>query len=143
MLRILLADDNEMVRRGIALLLSQESGWSVCGEATNSDEVLNQAETLRPELILLDVSMPGIDGLEITRRLKHRLPDTQVIIISQHDPHQLRPLALEAGAAECIDKARLATDLLPAIRKFAAQIPGSGSTGGESNGATGLNHVVR
>jgi DNA-binding NarL/FixJ family response regulator len=142
-LRILIADDNEMVRRGIALLLSQESGWSVCGEATNSDEVLNRAEALRPELVLLDVSMPGIDGLQVTHRLKHRLPHTQFIIISQHDPHQLRPLALEAGAAECIDKARLATDLLPAIRKIAAQKPGSGGTDGGSNGAPGLNHAAR
>jgi DNA-binding NarL/FixJ family response regulator len=111
-----------MVRRGIALLLSQENSWSVCGEATTSEEVLKRAEELHPELILLDVSMPGIDGLETTRRLKQRLPETKVLIISQHDPHHLRPLSLEAGAAECIDKSRLASDLLPAIRKIALQM---------------------
>ena len=71
-----------------------------------------------PEIILLDMSMPGIDGLEITRWLKQRHPDSKALIISQHDPHYLRPLALEAGAVECIDKATLASDLLPAIRKI-------------------------
>jgi len=120
-LQILIADDNAMVRRGIALLLSHEQEWPVCGEAANAEEVLQLAGEKRPAIVLLDVSMPGMDGLEITRRLKQQLPDTKIVIISQHDPHHLRPLALEAGAVECIDKARLATDLLPAIRKITAE----------------------
>ena len=77
------------------------------------------AEELHPDAILLDVSMPSIDGLATTRVLRQRLPAMKVLIISQHDPHHLRPLALEAGAVECIDKSRLATDLLPALRKIA------------------------
>ena len=120
-MRILLADDNQPVRRGIAMLLSQEKSWTVCGEASNSAEVLTLAEELRPDAILLDVSMPGIHGLETTRALRQRLPETRVLIISQHDPHHLRPLALEAGAVECIDKSRLATDLLPALREIAGR----------------------
>jgi DNA-binding NarL/FixJ family response regulator len=116
-----------MVRHGIALLLAQEKDWSVCGEASNSEEALKRAEELRPDVILLDVSMPSIDGLETTRLLMRRLPDSKVLIISQHDPHHLRPLSLEAGAVECIDKARLATDLLPVLRKIAAQMGDGGA----------------
>ena len=65
-MRILIAHDHETVRRGVALLLSQEKSWSVCGEAPNSEEVLKQAEELHPDVILLDVSPPSIDGLETT-----------------------------------------------------------------------------
>jgi DNA-binding NarL/FixJ family response regulator len=119
-LRILIADDNHMVRRGIVMLLSQENSWSVAGEASNSAEVLQLAEQLRPDVILLDVSMPNIDGLELTRRLAQRLADTKVVIVSQYEPRHLRPLALAAGAVGCIDKSRLANDLLPALRKITA-----------------------
>jgi two-component system response regulator NreC len=121
-LQILIADDNQMVRRGISLLLSQERDWSICGEASNAEEILRLAGELHPEIVLLDVSMPGMDGLGITRALKQRLPDTKILIISQHDPHHLRPFSIEAGAEGCVDKARLATDLLPAIRKITAQL---------------------
>ena len=120
-LEILIADDNQLVRRGIARLLSQEKDWSVCGEAANAEEVLQLAINLHPGIVLLDVSMPGVDGLGVARLLKRRLPDTKVLIISQHDPQHLGPLALEAGAAGCLDKARLATDLLSTIRKIATQ----------------------
>ena len=121
-MQILIADDNQMVRRGISLLLSQERDWSICGEASNAEEVLGLSGELHPEIVLLDVSMPGMDGLGITRVLKQRLPDTKILIISQHDPHHLRRFSIEAGAEGCVDKARLATDLLPAIRTITAQL---------------------
>lgn len=115
-MRILIADDNAMVRRGIGALLSAEAGFQICGEASSGDEVLQLASDLHPDVILLDVSMPGSNGVDITRALKQRLPDSKVLVISQHDPHHLRPVALEAGAVGCLDKSRIAADLLPALR---------------------------
>ena len=115
-MRILIADDNQLIRRGVAGLLAQQDGWEVCGEASDSAEALEKASVLRPDLILLDVSMPGLSGLETTRVLKQKFPQTKILIITQHDPVQMLPHAREMGASGCIDKARLAIDLLPAIR---------------------------
>ena len=88
----------------------------MCGEAADSPETIQKAAELRPDVILLDVSMPGIDGLHTTRLLRGKLPDVKVLIITQHDPKQIVESALEAGASGCVDKARLAIDLLTAIR---------------------------
>jgi two-component system response regulator NreC len=115
-MRILIADDNEFVRRGITGLLTQEKNLEVCGEATDSAEAIAKTSELNPDLVLLDVSMPGGNGLETTRILKQRLPQTKILIITQHDPRPMLPRALELGASGCVDKARLAFDLLPAIR---------------------------
>ena len=115
-MRILLVDDNDFVRRGIAGMLAQQEGWELCGEASNSQEALEKASELHPDLVLLDVSMPGRNGLETTRVLKQRFPQTTILLITQHDPRQMLPRALELGASGCVDKARLALDLLPAIR---------------------------
>jgi DNA-binding NarL/FixJ family response regulator len=115
-MRILLADDNEFVRRGIAGMLAQQEGWELCGEASNSQEAIEKTSELHPDLVLLDVSMPGRNGLETTRVLRQRFPQIKVIIITQHDPRQMLPRSLELGASGCVDKARLASDLLPAIR---------------------------
>src|SRR5579864_8181429 len=115
-MRILLADDNQFVRRGIAALLAQQDGWELCAEASNSQEAIEKASELHPDLVLLDVSMPGGNGLETTRVLKQRFPQTTILIITQHDPRPMLPRALEVGASGCVDKARLALDLLPAIR---------------------------
>jgi two-component system, NarL family, response regulator NreC len=115
-MRILLADDNQLVRRGIAALLAQQDGWELCGEASNSQETIEKASALHPDLVLLDVSMPGGNGLETTRVLKQKFPQTTILIITQHDPRQMLPRAFELGASGCVDKARLALDLLPAIR---------------------------
>ncbi len=115
-MRILLADDNEFVRRGIAGILAQEEGWVLCGEASNSQEAIERTTELHPDLVLLDLSMPGENGFETTRVLKQKFPQTAILIITQHDPRQMLPRALELGACGCVDKASLGVDLLPAIR---------------------------
>jgi two-component system, NarL family, response regulator NreC len=117
-MRILIADDNEFVRRGILRLLAEQAGCEVCGEASDSADAIRKATELRPNLILLDISMPGTSGLEVARILKQKLPHTKILIISQHDPQQMLPRSLEAGADGAIDKARLGSDLLPAIKKL-------------------------
>jgi two-component system, NarL family, response regulator NreC len=114
-MRILIADDNQFVRRGIAQLLAQQEGWEVCAEASNSAETIAKTSELHPDLVLLDVSMPGANGLETARVLKQKSPQTKILIVTQHDPKCMLPHSLEMGANGCVDKARLAIDLLPAI----------------------------
>ena len=116
-MRILVADDNQLVRRGIVGLLSRAQGCEVCGEASDASETLQKADALRPDLVLLDVSMPGTNGLETARLLRRQVPETKILIMSQYDSGQLLPRSLEAGAQGCVDKASIAADLLPAIHK--------------------------
>ncbi len=117
-MRILIADDNALVRRGIAGLLSTEKDCEVCGEAVDATDALQKASDLRPDVVLLDVSMPGTNGLDTARLLRQESPKMKILIISQHDPQQLLPRSLEAGANGCVDKARIAADLLPTIRNM-------------------------
>jgi DNA-binding NarL/FixJ family response regulator len=117
-MRILIVDDNERVRRGIAAVLSYEKDWQVCGEAVDGTDALEKARELAPDLVLLDVSMPGMDGLETARRLRSENPAVKILILSQHDPAALLPQALEAGANGCVDKSRVASELVKAIRSM-------------------------
>ena len=120
-MRILIVDDNEMVRRGVAALVTSRANWEVCGEAGNGTEALQKAIELSPDLILLDISMPGANGLEVARILRHELPDAKIVIMSQHDPIQLLPRAIAAGADACVDKGSLGTALLPTIEAVRGQ----------------------
>jgi DNA-binding NarL/FixJ family response regulator len=114
-MRILVADDNEWVRRGVVNILAPMSQWEVCGETKDGTETVERAAELVPDLILLDVSMPGLNGLDVARLLRKKVPATKILIMSQHDPVLLLPRAIEAGAHACVDKSRLTTALLPAI----------------------------
>jgi len=115
-MRILVADDSDIVRRGVVAMLSSETGWEVCGEARDGSDALQKARELLPDLIIIDVSMPSVGGLEATRLLREQLPKTRVLVISQHDPTQLLPRVIEAGGHACVDKSRLGTDLLASIK---------------------------
>jgi DNA-binding NarL/FixJ family response regulator len=117
-MRILIADDNEFVRRGVADMLSNEVNLDVCGEASNGTEALQKSEELRPDLVLLDISMPGISGYETARLLREQAPGIRILIMSFGDTQQLLPLARKAGADDCVDKARLGSDLLTTINRF-------------------------
>jgi DNA-binding NarL/FixJ family response regulator len=119
-MRILIADDSDGVRRGVVRLLSSEAGWRVCGEARDGSEALQKARELLPDLILLDVSMPGMNGLEVARLLRQELPEAKILVISQHDPIHLLPGVVEAGGDGCLDKSRLSTDLVASIRSIEA-----------------------
>lgn len=115
-MRILVADDNDMVRRGVVGILSSEPAWRVCGEARDGSEALLKSRELQPDLILLDVSMPGMNGLEVARLLRQDDSRVRILVMSQYDPSQLLPRVLEAGGHGCVDKTRLGTDLLAAIK---------------------------
>jgi DNA-binding NarL/FixJ family response regulator len=118
-MRILIVDDNEMVRQGVSALLSSRPSWQVCGYAADGIEALRKARELRPDIILLDISMPGASGLDVARTLRREMPGTKIVIMSQHDPIQVLPRVLESGAHACVDKNSLSTDLLPIIESLA------------------------
>jgi two-component system invasion response regulator UvrY len=117
-MRILIADDNQFVRRGVAEILSSLAGCNVCGEASNGLEAFQKSQEMRPDLVLLDISMPGTNGLETARLLRKEIPGIKILIMSQHDPVQLLPSVLEAGAYSCLDKSRIAIDLPDTIKRF-------------------------
>jgi two-component system response regulator NreC len=119
-MRILIVDDSELIRHGLADILSSESEWQVCGEAKDGIEGIEKAVDLLPDLVLLDVSMPGLGGLETAERLRQELPNVDIIFLSQHDPVHLLPRALELGARACVDKSRLTKDLVATIKRVAA-----------------------
>jgi DNA-binding NarL/FixJ family response regulator len=107
-----------VVRRGVIRLLSDESDWTVCGEAKDGSEAIQMARELLPDVILLDISMPGIGGLDVARRLRQELPDAKLLVMSQHDLCLMLPLVIEAGCDGCLDKSRLATDLVTTIKSL-------------------------
>jgi DNA-binding NarL/FixJ family response regulator len=115
-MRILIADDNEHVRRGVKAILAR-TPWEVCAEAKDGNEAIQSAADLLPDLVLLDISMPGISGLDVAHQLHETLPAIKIVVMSQHDPGILLPHALEMGAHACVDKGRLVTDLVPTIER--------------------------
>ncbi len=124
-MRILLADDNEWVRRGVKSILAPMTQLEVCGEAKDGEEAIRIAAKLFPDLILLDVSMPGLNGLDAARLLREKVPTAKILIMSQHDPEVLLARALDAGAHACVDKGRLSTKLLPTIASIMGPLENS------------------
>src|SRR5215813_9263332 len=105
--KILIVDDHEAVRKGIRSLLSPRSEWVVCGEAGDGLEAVEQAKRLLPNLILMDISMPHMDGVEAAQRIRHEIPGVEVIVISQNDPKLVSRQAAAAGARAYVVKAEL------------------------------------
>ena len=114
--RILLADDHAVLRSGLKLLLSGQEGFQVVGEAATGTETLKQAETLQPDLILLDLSMPGLGGLDSLPLLRKIAPAARVLILTMHDDPQYLRQALKNGAAGYVLKKAADVELLSAIR---------------------------
>jgi two-component system nitrate/nitrite response regulator NarL len=114
--RILVVDDHEAIRRGLGLLLSTHAEWSICAEASNGVEAIEKAKILRPDVILMDVSMPIMDGIQATRILRTEVPESVVLIFSQNDREIVGRQAREAGASGFVAKHDLASRLIPMLR---------------------------
>ena len=116
-IRILVADDHESVRRCICSLLSSQPGLVVCGEATNGAEAVERAKALSPDVVLMDITMPIMNGLEATRAIRDALLPTKVIVVSQNDPALVRRQAAAVCADGWVGKAELAQDLVATIER--------------------------
>ena len=114
-IQILLADDHGVLRAGLRALLSAEPDLQVVGEAADGPEALYMAGKLCPDVVLLDISMPGSDGVEITRQLKETLPDARVLILTVHEDESLLREVIRAGAAGYITKRAIEPELINAI----------------------------
>src|SRR4051812_33689630 len=114
-LRILVVDDHQNVRQGIRALLSFHAGWLICGEAEDGVDALDKARQLRPDVILMDVTMPRMGGIEATRILSRELPEVKVVIVSQNDRAVVSRQAKDAGAAAHVAKSDMAVELTSVI----------------------------
>jgi DNA-binding NarL/FixJ family response regulator len=119
-LRILVADDHELVRRGIRGLLRARRGWTIVGEAMNGREAVEKANRLKPDVAILDISMPDLDGLQATRRIREVVPSTKVVVLTMHDSDQMVRRVLDAGALGYVLKSDLATQLVKAVKDVSA-----------------------
>ena len=104
-----------MVRRGLRSLLSSQAEFQVCGEAVDGLDAIAKAKELRPDVIVLDISMPRLNGLEAAHVIRREVPESEILILSQHDPSQMRQTALAAGARAYVAKSDVSRDLLAAV----------------------------
>jgi len=121
--RILIADDHDLMRRGVRTLLEPHPGWEICGEATTGREAVAKAEELKPNIVILDISMPDLNGVDAAKRIKKASPDTEVLIFSAHYSDQLIREILEAGVRGYIVKSDSDRDLVIAVESLAKKKP--------------------
>jgi len=121
LVRIVIADDHADIRRRIRALLESHN-WIVCGEAANGREALERVRQLRPDVVLLDLTMPDVDGLQATRRIVDEAPQTAVLILTMHQSEELADEVIRAGASAIIDKSRVYEKLIGAITSLHAQM---------------------
>ena len=114
-LRILLADDHSLVRRGIRSLLAARPEWQVCGEAVDGREALEKVNELKPDILILDLNMPELNGLEVTRRIHKVCPQVEVLVFTVQNSEQVMRQVLEAGARGYMLKSDAGNELLTAI----------------------------
>jgi DNA-binding NarL/FixJ family response regulator len=150
-IRILLADDHAVVRQGLRALLEAEGDITVVGEAENGREAVAQAKKTQPDVVVMDVAMPGMNGLEATRQIMRNVPFSKVVVLTSYGDDDYVAQLLEAGATGYLVKQTAATDLLRAIRdvhqgkafysptiaKRLRQQEGETSTGGHAAARTG------
>jgi DNA-binding NarL/FixJ family response regulator len=122
-LKILVADDHELMRTGVRALIEQEPEWQVCGTATNGQEAVDAARKLKPDVVILDMTMPELDGLEALRGIKRALPNTEVVIFSAHHSEEVIGQLFEAGAKSYIQKSDAGRYLVAAIKSIADHRP--------------------
>jgi DNA-binding NarL/FixJ family response regulator len=114
-LRILVADDHEAVRKGVCTILSSRADVEICGEAENGKAAIEKALELRPELIILDITMPVLSGFEAAREIRKALPDVAILILSMHESNQLIEEAKKLGVQGYVTKTQVGATLLQAV----------------------------
>lgn len=118
-LRIVVADDHELVRRGIRDLLQSQKNWKVVGEAMGGRDAIEMVRKLKPDVAIVDITMPDTDGLEVTRRVRDIARETQVLILTMHESDQMVRRVLEMGARGYVLKSDMAAHLVQAVKDLA------------------------
>jgi DNA-binding NarL/FixJ family response regulator len=121
--RILVADDHGVVRRGLRALLESRRGWKICGEAANGREAVERARRLKPDVAILDIGMPGLNGVEATRQIRKVSPKTEILILSAHGSEKLALEVLEAGARGYVVKEEADESLMVAVDALLRHVP--------------------
>jgi len=114
-LRVLVADDHEIVRKGLRTILEEQPGWEIAGEACDGREAVDKAKALKPDVSVVDVSMPGLNGLEATRQMLRNDAQTKVLILTMHESDPLIREVLDAGARGYLLKSDASKDLVTAV----------------------------
>jgi len=121
--RILIADDHSLVRRGLRSLLESQPGWEVCAEVTNGREAVEQARRLKPDVAVLDITMPELNGLEAARQILKEAPRTEVLIITMHDSEEVARQVVRAGARGFVLKSDTDKSLVTAVETLLQHKP--------------------
>jgi two-component system, NarL family, response regulator LiaR len=116
-MRVLIADDQEFIRRGVRAALSEETDIDVCAEAIDGRDALKKAFELRPDIVIMDIVMPRMDGIEATRLLRKALPEIKILSLSQYDIPEIAKEAEQAGAAAFVSKLLVWDKLVPSLRR--------------------------
>jgi DNA-binding NarL/FixJ family response regulator len=122
-LRILIADDQALVRKTVRLLLESRVGWEVCGEAADGREAVTKTKELQPDVVVMDLSMPNMNGLDATREIRSSCPQTQVLILTLYHFPELARTAQHAGAQGCVLKSDSNRYLIPAVASLGNSQP--------------------
>jgi DNA-binding NarL/FixJ family response regulator len=122
-LRILIVDDHEVFRRGVRGVLEEQPGWQVVGEAANGRQAAEMARELQPDVVVLDISMPELNGLDAIRTILSASPRSEILILTLHDSEQLAEEVLKAGARAYILKSDAAQDLVAAVSALERHTP--------------------
>jgi DNA-binding NarL/FixJ family response regulator len=122
-IRLLLVDDHELVREGLRTVLAARTDWEICGEAVNGREAVRMARDLHPNVVVMDFSLPELNGLDATRQIRREVPDVEVLILTMHSSERLAHQALVAGARGFILKSDAKRHLIAAIEALAQHQP--------------------
>src|SRR5262245_47023265 len=115
MFRIVIADDHEVVRQGVRTLSSSQSGWEVCGEAATGRQAIDLTQRLKPDVLILDIGMPDMNGLEAARNISRSNPQTAILILTMHESEQIVREVFDIGARGYVLKSDAGRDLVAAV----------------------------
>jgi two-component system, NarL family, response regulator NreC len=121
MARVLIVDDHTFIRRGIQSILNSSPDWDYCGEAENGVAAIRLAAELKPDVIIMDVSMPGLNGLEATRVIHEAQPDIKIVLLTLHDSIEVLRSGFQAGAQGYLLKSEAEQELLRALRSVTTE----------------------